>query len=418
MLAEFFSVRDLRCMALTFVMLGSFPALAASEDYASYLEEIRKVTQRINGELDGKEILERIHILDQWISEYSSNSAVVDMLLQLKGTEFAFANQHQKALTTFDLHRSSRAPLRDEVTALSVQSAVDSILEAAVDKQVVMINEAHHVPQHRVLTYRLLEPLWQQGYRYFAAEGFSSMAESDVRRDYVSKSYGYYTQESIFANLILHAKELGFKIISYDQGTGSQEERELSAASNIGRKIFANDPNAKVILHVGYGHINEQSWLAYYLKQSLNLDPLTVDQTSISEKSASKYEPETYEWITSRFEFNEPIVLVGNDGLIWSSSFESYDISVIWPRTTYEFGRPNWASLSRKPFLVDIAWCDEQYPCMIEVFRSATEDEVALDRVVIEAPDQKAEIFLSKGKNVIVVTNLENKRLHSESIEL
>ena len=46
------------------------------------------------------------------------------------------------------------------------QNARDYILARAGREQIVMINEAHYVPLHRVFTLSLLAGLYQQGYRY------------------------------------------------------------------------------------------------------------------------------------------------------------------------------------------------------------------------------------------------------------
>ena len=59
--------------------------------------------------------------------------------------------------------------------------------------QIVMINEAHHVPQHRVFTYRLLEDLWQKGYRYLALEALSENAEHGLDKGYVSEKTGLHS---------------------------------------------------------------------------------------------------------------------------------------------------------------------------------------------------------------------------------
>ena len=51
--------------------------------------------------------------------------------------------------------------------------AVEAIAKAASGRRIVMLNEAHHIPRHRVLAKRLLEPLYQRGFRYLAVEALS-----------------------------------------------------------------------------------------------------------------------------------------------------------------------------------------------------------------------------------------------------
>jgi hypothetical protein len=161
-----------------------------------------------------------------------------------------------------------------------------------------MFNEAHDIAQHRVLTYRMLSGLWKQGYRYFAAESLNSSASSQINKGYVTNNIGYYTRESIYANLVLKAKEIGFEIISYDLHKPSKlntiDERETNSALTIKEKVFDKDPNAKIIIHVGYSHINEEEWLASKLKSITNLETLTIDQTTRIERSNREFEHPTY----------------------------------------------------------------------------------------------------------------------------
>jgi|AntRauTorckE5430_2_1112549.scaffolds.fasta_scaffold37951_1 type II secretory pathway predicted ATPase ExeA len=41
-------------------------------------------------------------------------------------------------------------------------NAVDEIVKRAKTHQIVIINEAHDIAQYRVLTYRLVDRLWEQ----------------------------------------------------------------------------------------------------------------------------------------------------------------------------------------------------------------------------------------------------------------
>lgn len=404
------------------LMILIFPAISLSaedDSLRAYLEEINKVSARVNEATQGKTLVQQIYALESLSQEYIGNYAVHDMLLQQIGTTHSFAGQHYKALNAFDRHRSSNDPLIEDVKSLRSKDAVDAILENSAEHQIVMVNEAHHVAQHRVLTYRLLEALWDQGFRYFAAEAFASDAATLITSDLLPFSAGYYTREPVFANLVLHARNLGFQIVSYDYGSDSSSGtsgREQIAALHIREKIFARDPGAKVVIHVGYSHINEEEWLAYYLKLDLGFDPLTIDQTRISEKSELRYEPETYSWIVDNLQFDYPIVLINDKGAIWSSARNEHDISVVWPRTQYELGRPDWARLSRDHLTIDTRWCKEKFPCTVEVFRLADADAVPLDRAIVTGADEEVGIFFDNGSNVIVVTGFDGTEVFRQAI--
>lgn len=400
---------------------ASRPAHAASAEDEAFLEDINAVTARVFDAMNNAPgVLARIQVLERLMPEYIGNSSVRNFLLQMLGTEYSFAGQHMKALQAFDEQSSFGPLLVDEVTALRAHDAVDAILTHSATRQILMINEAHHVAQHRVLTYRLLEGLWAQGYRYFAAEAFGKDAEVQLEADgYATESTGYYIHEPLFTNLVLYAKALGFTLVSYDyEPSRGTEERETNAARIIEDKIFARDPQARVIIHVGYSHIDEQSWLAHKLTQNLGIDPLTVNHTDLAEKSNADDEPQSYTWLMENVALDAPGVLLDSAGQPWSLKPEVYDFNVIWPRTRYENGRPTWAALNRTARPVDRNWCRSRFPCTVEVLHHGEAAELPTDRIVLDEAAASVSIFLSPGTNIITATNAAGERLHTEQVDV
>lgn len=386
-----------------------------------YLKEVNKAFGRIYEATNGKTLSAQLVALEALSVEYKDNKPVSDLLLQERGTAYSLMGKHQQALYAFDQHDPNPDELVPAVKDLETRDAVVAIAETARNYQVVMINEAHHVPQHRVLTYRLLEQLWDQGFRYFALEALSPDAENEIPKDYVHKKAGFYTKEPLFASLVHYARQLGFQLISYDYGseivTGT-EARERSAVKNLREKVFNSEPDAKLLIHVGYSHINEDGWLAHYLKEAIKIDPLTVNQTDFTERSHIKHEPESYTWLIENHDFNNPVVLTEADDAFWSPTPAEYDITVIWPRTEYRLNRPKWASLGQKLMPVDISWCEQNFPCTIEVYRVGNEDEVPSDRIVITEPNVPTGIFISESSQLIKVTDTEGKLINTETLPL
>lgn len=412
--------------ALIFV-LALFPAASQAITYEAeeqsreeYIKEINKAFDRVFEATHGKTFSGKIIALEKLSVEFQDNKPVSDLLLQERGTTYSFMGQHQNALRAFDQHDPTPEPLNDRIKSLTTQDAVHAILEKSAHHQIVMINEAHHVPQHRVLTYRLLAGLWEKGYRYLALEALSPDAENHLTKKYVTKNAGFYTVEPIFANLVLHAQKLGFKLVSYDFGselmTGT-EAREKSATRNLRQKIFNSTPEAKVIIHVGYNHINEDEWLAYYLKTALNIDPLTINQTEFTERSATKFEPESYRWLVENHVFENPVILTDRDGKFWSSTPKKYDVNVVWPRTQYSLNRPSWAGFGRNLTPIDMAWCHETFPCTVEVYRVGEDDEVPTDRIVLSEKNVRTGVFISTSSNFIKITDTDNRLLHTEPLQ-
>jgi hypothetical protein len=243
------------------------------------------------------------------------------------------------------------------------------------------------------------------GYRYFAVEALGESTEDNVVGDVIKSSPGAYYNETVFANVLLAASEYGFRIISYDSFIlDSLEQRDATSADNLVKKIFAADPQAKVLIHAGFGHIEEASGrLAFQLKERTGFDPLTVNQTRFVESSAGRPESPTYVWAIDNHIGPRPFLLTDKDGDFWSDAKDKYDIAVFWPRTEYDDGRPNWASLGRKLRKIEDSWCRNVFPCQVEVYKKYAEGVVPSDRIAVLASSDVKSVFINADDTVIVV---------------
>ena len=126
------------------------------------------------------------------------------------------------------------------------------------------------------------------------------------------------------------------------------QKREIGQAKNI-NKILEKDPDAKIVLHVGSGHIREDSseyglLMAAHLKRMSGIDPLTINQCKLNEQSSARFEHELYNKLIVMdtvvyyvfLKNGKPI----NDGLT--------DICVFPPRTEYIEGRPSWLYYNKR----------------------------------------------------------------------
>lgn len=175
-----------------------------------------------------------------------------------------------------------------EKTVYNTQ-ALDTILQEAKKHRIVMINENHFYPNHRILVSDVLEKLKTIGYHYLALEALNTKQDSllNVPNSYPTLETGFYTSEQNFSNLIRKAKALGFQFIAYEN-TDTNQDREVGQAENIYNKSFLIDPNAKVIVLAGIDHILEKptnqgkEWMATVFKNKYQIDPLTISQTHLN----------------------------------------------------------------------------------------------------------------------------------------
>ncbi|MGJ8679465.1 hypothetical protein [Paraglaciecola sp.] len=392
---------------ILFCLLTSAFVFAEKVDLKQVLIEAVKIDNQIKEQTKDKSLVEKILFIENFAKEYSNNPIVLDLIMQELSAVYSFAGSHRKTLIARDATVEIDTSGFENLTGYQEKDAVVEILERAKNHQIVMVNEAHDIAQHRVLTYRLLQGLWKQGYRYFAAETLTPMSSEQIDKGFITSQVGYYTDEALHANLVLKAKEIGFEVVSYDQHKPSvmntTDERETHSALTIKEKVFDKDPSAKIVIHVGYSHINEEKWLASKLKNITKLETLTIDQTTRIERSQVKYEHPTYTNVVKSVNYRKPFIFVkGNE--VWSSD-NKWDISVFWPRTRYLNGRAEWATLNRKPYISASKHCKNLYPCMIEVFKFNQPYEVPLDRVIISSKSEPKAVFLSQGGNTLVVSD-------------
>jgi hypothetical protein len=298
--------------------------------------------------------------------------------------------------------------------------AADAVTDAA--QQIVIVNEAHHVPQHRALTIELLKKLKRKGFTYFAAETLFETDANLNERGYPTISSGAYISEPLYGDIVRTAIKLGYKVVSYEVGFGGgPDARERGQAENLKNRIFSKDPQAKVLIHVGYGHNSEAirkdgtKLMAGYLKEFTGIDPLTVDQTAMSERSAPEYELPLYRHVAIRKDSVRPVVFQNSRREFWTPKDSGRDITVFSPRSVYTSGRPMWLRLdsNREQYLLPADVCQTETHCLVRA-RVAAEsaDAIPVDQIEVRSTAKTA-LMLPKGSFIIEVENAKGIRLKS-----
>ncbi|SHN24829.1 hypothetical protein [Chitinophaga sp. CF418] len=234
------------------------------------------------------------------------------------------AGYYHESMVYEDSIITPKAPVRITLHNKHVLDARELILSEAAKHRIILINEAHYRPQHRLFTKSLLGALYQRGYNVFLAEGILPNNQLD-KRAYPVKGEGPFLNEPTYASLIRYAAKKGYKVRAYEyivrpiwddsvmlDKNGSMKYisyqprdsamiiknekgeviqsaftslREQQQAKNILAIIRAN-PKSRFIIHAGYAHINESGpMMGSQLRQLLNYeDILTIDQTELNEK--------------------------------------------------------------------------------------------------------------------------------------
>lgn len=167
------------------------------------------------------------------------------------------------------------------------------LVEAARNTNIVIVSEHHARPDHRLFVGELAEALSAEGYNYYAAETFTPETPGN-ETDVTLFSDGYYTRDPVFAAVLEDIRALGYTLIAYEQTEaqgigegGTMEEqikaREQAQSDNLMSHLLAENPDAKVLIHVGHAHVYEFSkegapaWMAERLKEASGIDPLTIN---------------------------------------------------------------------------------------------------------------------------------------------
>lgn len=339
----------------------------------------------------------------------------------------SFVGNHVEALDYWDRNYQRQAEgQQDELPEIRSEDAVLYIVNRSSDHRVIMVNERHHVSNDRLLTLSLLEPLYDRGYRYLAVEALWHGDEIN-QRGYPTKNSGYYTNDVVFAEMLRVALALGYEIVGYEieehqkntaDSRSDQVRRDYWQARNLVDRTLGEDSDAKVLVHCGWGHLQEQKtsgWqpMAYFVREMTGIDPLTVDQTQLSERSEIGFE---HPWRTRAEQLlsinDKPEVLLAKNGAPLEIG-TGVDVRVFSPRTVFYEGRPTWMEMlgRRHPVSVPIPECAET-ACIVEARNRDRSDEVAYDRIEVVKQDS-AVLYLPSDISVEVLMFKANGELHA-----
>jgi hypothetical protein len=297
-------------------------------------------------------------------TEYKASPQFVRNFLQLMSIIASQVGEYSAANSYLDDFFSRQLKPQKDLESSPIDNyerrgAIDAIASAAEKQQVIMINEEHDTPMHRAFTTRLLPILYAKGFRYLAAETISDDDTELNKRGYPTQKTGFYTADPVYGDMIRTALRLGFKIVPYehmrvdcknpdDNPDFCQDERERGQAQNLYDRILKNEPNAKILVHVGRGHNQEanfETWamMAWHFKQISKIDPFTIGQMHLSERSRPENEFPLYRYAAAKWKFAEPSVFQSKDGKLWSEP--ANDLTIFHPRAIYKDGRPAWLEM-------------------------------------------------------------------------
>ncbi|MES2103036.1 MAG: hypothetical protein V4634_03395 [Pseudomonadota bacterium] len=355
------------------------------------------------------------------IEKYSGELNFVATMLSMTGDV-------DGAMRVFDLMESSgRGPDKlkaDEAELVKhavAEDAIAAIVREAKNRQIVILNEAHHVPMHRAFAMQLARELKKIGFEYLACETVRESSVPMLTGGYVHATDGYYSQDPVFAEFLRDSLQSGWKLKAYEHipADGSLPvaeriaQRENGQATNLVDRIFRKDPKAKVFIYVGYSHAaklpirgsdgSESTWMAARLKQMTGIDPLTIDQTVMYAHALPSKEYAAYRPALERSSSSLPFVLKTDKTRYATFGREkgAFDISVIYPPQAAVNGRAAWLTsmAERQPRKIPEEWLPTTGRRLIYAYHQGDgPGAVPADLVLVEAGKPALMMMLPAGE--------------------
>jgi hypothetical protein len=344
--------------------------------------------------------------------------------LSMLATQQCFVGNTEHAIETFERSRFRDGPelLPEEeakqfIANHEVRDALQTIIEQTRDRQIVMINEAHHVSRDRAFATLVALELRKQGFKYLAMETLSGDMEAMAARGYSRVENGYYNRDPVFGDFIRRSLAAGYTPVAYEadfpagvEGEAYDDYREGKQAQNIVDRVLAKDPKARILVHVGYGHLrtgvvdadNGKTWtvMAERLKTKTGIDPFSIDQTHALPANES---------ILAAVFAKAPgrsFVLESRDTEYPYSESQSVDMYVYHRPVTVVRGRPDWLAMDgyRKPHRIPTKLLPKGGRRLVQAFVAGeSADAIPMDQVLVTVGEPPPMLMLPKGKYRFVI---------------
>lgn len=313
------------------------------------------------------------------------------------------------------------------------REAIAEIVERAKRTRVVIVNEAHDNPRDRAFVLKVAEALRPLGYTVYAAETFSNWTNTDRESPAIEqliadrvtrRDTGFYSAEPMFGYLIRRVMELGYRPLAYERsltleqfnamrGQSRDEQianREAGQAANLARAIVA-DPEARFLVHVGYAHAAERplqgesgpaEWMAARLARLTGIDPLTVDQTELSEFAFVLGLRALHAALAPRVGAESRIFVNDGSPVRLGQNGEATDLQVVHPPIRIVRGRPDWLTgTGRRAVEIPAELLPVRGRRLVQVFLADDpEDAVPVDQALVVAGEAPPVVYLPDGPEV------------------
>jgi hypothetical protein len=335
----------------------------------------------------------------------------------------ALVGDEDSAFRLMPQFRASTYP--PDLTGATCETALAAIARAAKDRQIVILNEAHHISRCRVFALDVASMLRAQGFAVFAAEALNNDGDPATAQILnaggpLTTDFGLYPDDPVYAELLRGARASGYRFAAYEAryyqfGRVSTftdariSSRELAEADNFITEIFAGDPHARVFVYCGYGHVYKTPqdgtpWFAARIRAKTGIDPLCISQAWGVPPPDPALEPDDLKAVLDRFEPTEPIVVSDGNGhpLSLGHSYDgALDLSVFHQRLPRVAGRPGWLAKApgrkRMTYRLAAPTPEDGLLQAVRVAEASATNAIPSDQFLVSAGTTDATFFLVRG---------------------
>lgn len=315
-------------------------------------------------------------------------------------------------------------PLPPDATAAD---AIERIVAASEGRRVVMLNEAHVASRHRSFLAQVLRALRPAGFTHLAAEDFLHSTDPtapDIRKlvagGRLIRGSGFYQNDPVYAEAIREAAELGYRFVPYesrrdqrddqDDGAARIVRREEAQADNLIANLLKPEPNARVLVFVGYSHLREAPdtsgnvWFASRLKTKTGIDPLTIGQSMTGSFAPHGANHPLTTAVLERFQPRRSIVVENSQFAVSMGS----DLAVFHPTLPDVEGRPGWLAADPMRRRATVALPARKGPFLVQArYAGDAPDAVPADQYLPPEGARQAVLLLRPGRYEVRLETLE-----------
>jgi len=195
--------------------------------------------------------------------------------------------------------------------------------------------------------------------------------------------------------------------------------------------VLKQDTAAKILVHASFTHISKKPGPDGFIPMALafrnisGIDPLTIDQTDMTEESNFAYGRIIYQAYLAKFPLTEPSIALVNGNPVNVTDKDLYDLCIIHPLTQYKDGRPTWLSLGglRQPFIVKppvegVYLTQAYYLNEILANDNAPWQLVPADQTYVANGAGNYRLYLRKGKYRIYFRDINYQILNTLNVEV